>query len=138
MGKGMKTRQMGKAWEIGSRENPTKSIVCGETVKLVLILFLEYGCFFSIRFTFYGIVHNLWNTWAFSSISQSMRKCSEIHRIRWAWEIGTHFFPQSMGTFLPSYAILYHMGNAWFFPSIFNSTGKCSKIHPMHSQVVFP
>ena len=32
-------------------ENATKPIVCGKPWKLVLILFLQYGCFFLIRFT---------------------------------------------------------------------------------------
>ena len=31
-----------------------------------------------------------------------MRKSIAIHRIERAWEIGAHFHPQSMGTFLPS------------------------------------
>ena len=38
--KGMKSQRMGKYWEIGYRENPTKPIVCGELGKSVLILFL--------------------------------------------------------------------------------------------------
>ena len=45
MGKERKTYQMRKAWEIGSRENPTKPIVCGEPGKLVLIL----GAFFPLE-----------------------------------------------------------------------------------------
>ena len=48
-----------EAWEIGAQENPTKPIVCGEPGKLVPILFPQYGCFFLIRFTFYGILHNM-------------------------------------------------------------------------------
>ena len=39
MRKVRKTHQMGKAWEIGSWENPKKPIVCGEPGKLVVILF---------------------------------------------------------------------------------------------------
>ena len=41
VGKGGKIHQMGKAWEIGSRQNPTKPIVSREPGKLVLILFQE-------------------------------------------------------------------------------------------------
>ena len=58
MGKDRKAYQMRRAWEIRSRENPTKPIVCGEPRKLVLILFPEYGCFFPIRVTSYGILYN--------------------------------------------------------------------------------
>ena len=46
MGKSIKTHGMGKAWEIGSRENLTKPIVWGETGKLVLILIHSMGVFF--------------------------------------------------------------------------------------------
>ena len=59
MEKGKKTHRMGKAWEIGSWENSTKAIVCGEPGKLVLILFPWYECFFPIRFTSCGILHDM-------------------------------------------------------------------------------
>ena len=91
IGKGRKTYQMVKSWDVGPRENPSKPIVCGEPGKLVLILFPGYGCFLPIRFTSFGILHNMCNTWVSPSISHSMRKCSEIHWIRRTWEIGTHF-----------------------------------------------
>ena len=48
MRKGRKTHQMGEAWEIGFKVNSTKPIVCGEPGKSVLILFPQYGIFFSI------------------------------------------------------------------------------------------
>ena len=59
MGKDSQNHRMGKVWEIGSRKYPTKPIACGEPGKLVLILFPQYGCFFPIRFTFYGILYNM-------------------------------------------------------------------------------
>ena len=59
LGKDSQNHRMGKVWEIGSRKYPTKPIVCGEPGKLVLILFPQYRCFFSIRFTFYGILYNM-------------------------------------------------------------------------------
>ena len=106
MRRGRKTHQMGKAWETGSWENPTKLIICGEPGKLVLILFPEYGCFSPIRFTSYDILYDMWNTWVSSSIFQSMRKCSEIHRIGRAWEIGTHFPPNIWTHFFHQIPIL--------------------------------
>ena len=51
------------------------------------------SAFFSIRFTSYGILHNMRNKWVSPSISSSMGKCNEIHQITSAYEIGTHFFP---------------------------------------------
>ena len=36
---------------------------------MVLILFPQYWCFFRIRFTFFGILYNTWNTWVSPSIS---------------------------------------------------------------------
>ena len=93
MGKGRKTHEMGKACKIGSYGNPAKPIVCGEPGKLVFILFPELGSFLPIRFTSYGTLYNMQNTWVSSPVSHSMRKCSEIHRIGRAWETGTHFFP---------------------------------------------
>ena len=85
---------MVNAWEIGSWENRTKLIICGESGKWVLILFPWYGCFFPITFTSCGILYNMWNTWVSPSISHSMGKCSKIHWIGRVWEIGTHFFPK--------------------------------------------
>ena len=117
MRKGRKTHQMGEAWEIGFKVNSTKPIVCKEPGKLVLMLFPQYGIFFPIRFTSYGILYNMWNAWVSPSISHSMRKCSEIHRIGKAWEIGTHFSP-TYGYFssirFPSYGIISHIGKHGF------------------------
>ena len=59
MGTNSQTHRMGKVWEIGSRIYPTKPTVCGEPRKLVLILFPQYGCFFPMKFTSYGILHNM-------------------------------------------------------------------------------
>ena len=39
LGKDSQNHRMGKVWEIGSRKYPTKPIACGETGKLVLLLF---------------------------------------------------------------------------------------------------
>ena len=39
LGKDSQSHRMGKVWEIGSRKYPTKPIACGETGKLVLLLF---------------------------------------------------------------------------------------------------
>ena len=89
MGKDRKAHLMKKAWEIGFRENPVKPIVCGEPGKLVL------------RFTSYGMLDNMWNTWVSQSISHSMEKC-ENHQIGRALEIDTHFHLPRIGTFLPS------------------------------------
>ena len=58
MGKGRKTHQMGKAWEIGPGkilQNPSYVENLGN---LELISFPEYGYFFPIRFTCYGILYN--------------------------------------------------------------------------------
>ena len=100
---------MRNAWEIGSWEIPTKSIVCGEPGKLILILFSWYGCFFPIRFTSSGILYDMWNTWVSPSISHSLTKCNEIFQMGIAWEVGTHFLPQSVGTFLPSDSYLWYI-----------------------------
>ena len=124
---------MGKAWEIGSRKYPTKPIVCGEPRKLVLILFPQYGSFFPIKFTSYGILHKMSNTWVSPSISHSMGKCSEIHRIGRAQEIGSHFFPNLWILFFHQIPILWYTllphGKCIVFPI---------KIHSGSSLVVFP
>ena len=83
-GKSYRTHRMWRTWEIGTHTFPRVWVL------------------FSIIFTFYGVLYHMWNTWVSSSISHSMRKCSEIHRIERAWEIGTHFSRQRMDTFLPS------------------------------------
>ena len=61
-------------------ENATKLIVWGEPEKLVLILFPYYGCSFSIRFPFYGILHHMGNACVFSLISHNMEKDSQTDR----------------------------------------------------------
>ena len=108
MRKGRKTHRMGKVREIGLRENPIKPVVCGEPGKLLPILFPQYGCFFPIRFTFYGILHNMENAWISPSISHTMGKCSEIHQIGRAWEIGTNFFPKLWTPFFYQVPILWY------------------------------
>lgn len=98
------------------------------------------GAFLPIRFSSYSTLYHIGNTWVSPSISHSIGKCGEIHRIGRAWEIGTHFFPTYRyfsPIRLPSYDTLYHIGNTWLFPSVSNSTGKCSKTYPVSSQVVF-
>ena len=59
IGKGRKIHQFGKALKIVSKENPTKSIVCGEPGKLVLTLFPQYGRFFPIRLTSCGKLYTM-------------------------------------------------------------------------------
>ena len=63
------------------QENAAKLIVWGEPRKLVLILFPYYGCFFSIRFPFYGILHQMGNACVFSLISHNLGKDSQNHRM---------------------------------------------------------
>ena len=133
MGKDSQTHRMAKVWEIGSGKFPTKLIECGKPGKLVLILFPQYGCFFPIRFTFYGILYNMRNTWVSPSISRSMGKCSEIHPTGRAQEIGTHFFPNPWIIFFPQIPILWYTllphGKCMVFPI---------QIHSVTSLVVFP
>ena len=76
-----------------SRENATKLIVWGEPGKLVLILFLYYMRFFSIRFPFYGILHHMGNRYVFSLISHNLGKDSPNHRMGKVWEIGSQKYP---------------------------------------------
>ena len=110
---------MGKAWEISSH-----------TFSIVWVLF-------SIRFPSCGIPHHMRNAWVSPSISHSIGKCSEIHWIERAWEIGNHTFPKVWVLFsirFPSYVISYPMENAWLFPSISHSinsrhAGTKSKIY---------
>ena len=72
-----------------------------------------------------------------SSVSHSIGKCSEIHRIERAWEIGTHTFPKVWVLFsirFLTYGISYPMENAWLSPSISHSinsrhAGTKSKIY---------
>ena len=75
------------------QENATKLIVWGEPGKLVLILFLYYGRFFSIRFPFYGILHHMGNACVFSLISHNMGKDSQTHRMGKVWQIGSRKYP---------------------------------------------
>lgn len=48
---------------------------------------------FSIKFPSYGILHHMGNKWVPPSVSHSIRKCSEIHRVGRAC-IGNHTFPK--------------------------------------------
>ena len=119
LGKDSQNHRMGKVWEIGSRKYPTKPIACGEPGKLVLILFPQYGCFFPIRFTFYGIIceihgfpHQFPIAWedAVKSIELGEpRKLVPIFSLTYGYFSSIRF---------PFYGIFcYHRGNAWFFPS---------------------
>ena len=123
MGKDSQKHRMEKVCEIGSGKYPAKPIICGKTGKLVLILFPQYGCFFPIRFTFYGILYNMSNTWVSPLIFYwkcSMGKCSEIHRIGSTQEIGTHFFPNPWILFFHQIPILWYtllpQGKCMVFP----------------------
>ena len=72
LGKYSQNHRMGKVWEIGSQWRTWE--IGTHTFPIVWVLF-------SIRFTFYGILYNMWNTWVSPSISHSIGKGSEIHRI---------------------------------------------------------
>ena len=75
------------------QEKATKLIVWGEPRKLVLILFLYYMRFFSIRFPFYGILHHMGNACVFSLISHNLGKDSPNDRMGKVWEIGSRKYP---------------------------------------------
>ena len=89
-------------------ENPTKPMVWGKSGKLMLILFLQYGCFFPIRFPSHGILHQMGNVLVCPSISHSTEKCNKTHRMGRNWEIGTHTFPIIQALFpLDSHFMVY-------------------------------
>ena len=117
------THQKGKVWGIGYHNISIKWVV------------------FSITFPSYVILHDMGNSWVFSSISRSTRKGSKIHQIGKMREINSRknptkpnvceepgklvlIFSPTYGYFssirFPSFGILYHMENAWLLPSISN------------------
>ena len=111
-------------------ENGTKLIV--EPEKLVLMLSTQYGCFFPVRFSSYGILHHMGDAQVFYSVSHSMGKCSKTHQIMKVWEIGSHTFFIAWVLFsirFQSSGRLHHMGNGEVSQSISHSTGKCDKAH---------
>ena len=70
-----------------------------------------------------------------------MRKSIAIHRIERAWEIGAHFHPQSMGTFLPSDSHLmeyFTISVTDSFSHQFLKTQENATNPPMSYQVFFP
>ena len=115
-------------------EKRKKPIVRGESGKLVLILFPQYGCSFPIRFPSYDKLYDMGNAWVSISISHSRGKCNKTHRMRRTWEIGTHTFPivwVLFSHFVASHGILHHTRNVWVSPSISHSTEKYNKTHRM-------
>ena len=89
---------MGNAWVSLSishrRRKCSETHRRGEPGKLELILFPYYGCFFSIRSPFYGILHHVGNASAFSLISHNLGKDSQNHRMGKVWEIGSRKYPR--------------------------------------------
>ena len=81
----------------------------GKPGKSVLILFPQCSCICPITFPSCNILHYMGNAQVSPSIFHSTGKCSEIHRIERAWEIGTHTFPQSMGTFFRQIPIVFYL-----------------------------
>ena len=124
-----------------ARANVTKSIVWGEPEKLILILLLQYGCFFSIRFRFYGILYHMGKAWISPTIPIAQENKARSIELREPGKLVPILFPKYGYFFFirfPSYSIFYHTGNAQFFPSISHSIEKCSKTHTVSSQVLFP
>ena len=79
------------------------------------------GVFFSISFTFYGILYNMWNTWVSPSISHRWENAvksielGEPRKLVPNFSLTYGYFSSLRFKF---YGILcYQMGNAWFFPS---------------------
>ena len=60
-----------------AQKKATKSIEWGKPQKLVLLEFLQYRCFFSIRLPSYSILHHMVKVWVFSSISHIMEKTAK-------------------------------------------------------------
>ena len=102
------------------RRNATKPIVSGESVKLVLILFAQYECFFLMWFQFHGIPHHMRNGQVSPSVPHSTGKCNKTYFMGLTWEIGTRTFPVvCLLNFSHEIPIIwytswdYHIGNAW-------------------------
>ena len=87
-------------------ENATKPIVWRRPGKLVLIV--KYGYYFPIRFSSYGIVHRMGNTWVFPSISHSAGKCDKTHCMGKTWKISNETFPIAWVLFLHLIPILWY------------------------------
>ena len=106
--------------EIGSRKYPTKPTARGKqeigahTFPIVWVLF-------SIRFTFYGILYNMWNTWISPSIShrwENAVKSLELGEPRKLVPIFSITYRYFSSIRFPFYGIFcYHRRNAWFFSS---------------------
>ena len=102
------------------RRNATKPIVSGESVKVVLILFAQYECFFLMWFQFHGIPHHMRNGQVSPSVPHSTGKCNKTYFMGLTWEIGTRTFPVvCLLNFSHEIPIIwytswdYHIGNAW-------------------------
>ena len=96
-------------------ENAKKPITWGKPGKLVIKLFPQYGYFFPILFSSYGMLHHMGNAWVFPSISHSTGKCSKTYRMEKTWETGNHTFPIVWVLFSHSIPILWYT----------SSYGKC-------------
>lgn len=73
-----------------TRENATKPILWRKSGKLVLILCLLYGCFFSIGFLSYGRLH-IWEIHGFPNQLPIVWENATVPILQ--GEIGTHTFP---------------------------------------------
>ena len=76
--------------------------------KLVLVLFLQYGCFSPIGFPSYVRLLHMRNAWVFSSMSHSIEKGSKTHQTGKAWEIGSDTIPVVWVFFLHQTNILLY------------------------------
>ena len=102
------------------RGNVTKPIVLGEPGKLYSYFSHSMGDFFII-YPPCGMLHHMGHARVFLSISHSMEKDNQIHRMRKARQICSHTFFIVWVLFsirFPPSGILYHMGNALIFSSI--------------------
>ena len=63
-------------------EYVAKSILWGESGKLIAIFFPKYQWFSTIRSPSYGMLYRMGNAWVFPSISHSMGKSSKAHPMR--------------------------------------------------------
>ena len=91
--------------------NYNKTYCMGRTCKIGTQTFPQYGCFSSHWKTlvnFFGKLHHLGNKWVSPSSCHSIGKCSEIHRIGRACEIGTHTFPKAWLLFFHQIPILWY------------------------------
>ena len=112
---------MGKVWGIGSRKCPTKPIVWGEPVKLLLIIFPWYGCFFPLdsHSVVYFIICEIHGFPLQSPIAlENSVKSIELGEPRKLVPIFSLTYGYFSSIRFPFYGIFcYHRGNAWFFPS---------------------